>query len=425
MPDAAPVTSARLPVIRMIRISLIDGERLGDNVHARMKIEPLPFDAGIAQYQQQAEALLDAYRTGDPDAIGAIKRRHPRFLDEKIPRLPKDVSGAEVQTARLGLADAQLTPARWYDFRDWPALANYAEAASDKGSPVWLFESAVEAVVHGEVAALESLLHDHPELVKARSTRVMNFDPPVHGATLLHYIAANGVEGHRQETPANAVEVAKTLLQAGAEADAVAGMYGGKCTTMSMLVSSCHPAKAGVQIALAETLLDFGASIEAQGEGNWRSPLMTALAFGYQETARALVRRGARVENIAAAAALGRISDAQALLPAADALSRHRALALAAQHGQVEIVRLLLDAGEDPNRYNPDGNHSHSTPLHQAVWAEHVAVVRLLVERGADLTIQDTTYHGTPLDWAIYGKKTAIESYLRSQGAKSADELGR
>jgi ankyrin repeat protein len=39
---------------------------------------------------------------------------------------------------------------------------------------------------------------------------------------------------------------------------------------------------------------------------------------------------------------------------------------LAAQHGQVEIVRLLLDAGEDPNRYNPVGGHSHCTPLHQA-----------------------------------------------------------
>ena len=36
-----------------------------------------------------------------------------------------------------------------------------------------------------------------------------------------------------------------------------------------------------------------------------------------------------------------------------------------------QIVRMLLDAGEDPNRYNPVGAHSHSTPLHQAAVGGH------------------------------------------------------
>ena len=77
---------------------------------------------------------------------------------------------------------------------------------------------------------------------------------------------------------------------------------------------------------------------------------------------------------------------------------RHRALALAAQLGHVEIVRLLLDAGEDPDRYNPADSHAHTTPLHQAALAGHDAVVRLLVERGArrmrgpfSLSINDET----------------------------------
>jgi ankyrin repeat protein len=37
---------------------------------------------------------------------------------------------------------------------------------------------------------------------------------------------------------------------------------------------------------------------------------------------------------------------------------RQLALSLAADLGHVEIVRLLLDAGEDPNRYNPVGGLS-------------------------------------------------------------------
>jgi ankyrin repeat protein len=270
------------------------------------------------------------------------------------------------------------------------------------------FEAAVEAVIAGDLDALRPLLREHPELVHARSARP-------HRATLLHYIAANGVEEERQKTPPNAVEIARTLFEAGAEADALADMYEGQYATLSMLVSSCHPAKAGLQIALAETLLDSGASIEGTSDGAWRSPLMNALAFGYGETAEALTRRGARVDSLPAAAGLGRLADVTRMLPAADAESRHRALALAAQHGHVEIVRLLLDAGEDPSRYNPKGNHAHSTPLHQAVLAGHDAVVRLLVERGARLDIKDTSHGGTPLGWAIYAGHKEIEEYLRSR----------
>jgi len=120
---------------------------------------------------------------------------------------------------------------------------------------------------------------------------------------------------------------------------------------------------------------------------------------------------------VAAAAGLGRLADVRRLLPAATNVDRHRALALAAQHGRAEVVRVLLDVGEDPNRYNPPGNHAHSTPLHQSVWSGHEDVVRLLVERGARLDLRDTIYQGTPLGWATYGGRTKIAEYLRAHGA--------
>jgi ankyrin repeat protein len=104
-------------------------------------------------------------------------------------------------------------------------------------------------------------------------------------------------------------------------------------------------------------------------------------------------------------------------VPSADAEARHRALALAAQHGHAKIVRLLLDAGEDPNRYNPEGTHAHSTPLHQAALVGHEAVVRLLIERGARLDIQDTVWQGTALGWAVHGGQAQVVEYLRALGA--------
>jgi ankyrin repeat protein len=264
----------------------------------------------------------------------------------------------------------------------------------------------------GDLPLIQSMLREHPELLHARSTRR-------HHATLLHYIGANGVEGIRQKTPANAIEITKTLLDAGAEPDAVADLYDNKCTTMSMLVSSAHPAQAGLQAALAETLLDYGAAPQGRGTA-WQSPAMTALAFGYLDTAKALARRGAAPDTLSAAAGLGLVDEARRRLPIADNKERHIAIALAAQHGHTEIVRLLLDAGEDPNRYNPDGWHSHSTPLHQAIASDHGDVVRLLVERGARTDIKDTVYDGTALGWAVYCERPAIAEWLRTRGAKGS-----
>lgn len=387
-----------------------------------MEPHPLPFDAPLERYEQQAVAPLSAFRAGEPAAIRCFKHRLPRFLRPGVPWLPKDLSNAEVAATSLDLADARMALARRYDFRDWAALAGHAGAVSQKDSPVHHFEAAVEAVVAGDLLALEALLRTDSRLVRARSRRVTHFDPPVHGAMLLHYVAANGVEGYRQRTPPNAVEIATTLLRAGAEVDALANLYGGQCTTMALLVSSCHPANAGVQAALAETLPDFGASVEGVGEGCWVSLVMAALVFGYQDAAEALVRRGASVKNLPTAAGLGRLDEARRMLPAADAESRHRALALSAQLGQAEFVRLLLDAGEDPKRRNPEDPHSHSTPLHQAALSGHLAVVKLLVERGARLDLEDDLYRGTPLGWAEHGGQREVAEFLRTAQAKPASE---
>src|SRR6185312_11931337 len=190
-----------------------------------MKIEPLPFRSPIAAYERQAEALLAGHRGGDPAAIDLFHRKHPRFLDEKIQWLPKSIPDAEIRDAALSLDDARLAVARGYDFLDWPSLAAYVAAVAQDG-PVFEFESAVEAVVNGDLEGLRAALRRNPGLSAARSTRVCCFDPPVHGATLLHYVAANGVEEYHQKTPPRAVEVARALLEAGAEPDAEAQMYG-------------------------------------------------------------------------------------------------------------------------------------------------------------------------------------------------------
>ncbi|EFX01119.1 ankyrin-like protein [Grosmannia clavigera kw1407] len=61
-------------------------------------------------------------------------------------------------------------------------------------------------------------------------------------------------------------------------------------------------------------------------------------------------------------------------------------LMLAAYHGHVDLVRLLLQHGADPNRLNDKGQ----SPLAGAVFKGEDAVVTALLEGGADPD------HGTP-----------------------------
>lgn len=379
-------------------------------------IRPLPLTADLKEYQRQAEELLAAHAAGEASALGLIHRHHPRFLDEKVRWLPLPMTDEQIAAAALEIDDTRLVVARLHSFRDWDSLSEFTLALSRREAGVFEFEYAAEAVITGDEETLVRLLGQDPGLATARSSRITCFDPPVHRATLLHYIAANGVEGHRQLSPPNAVRIARILLEAGADPNALAEMYGGTCTTLAMLVSSTPPAEAGVQIPLIETLLDAGADLETRGKGHWASPLITALSFGFVDAAETLVRRGAKVESLPAAAGLGRVEDARALLAEAGPELRHGALALAAQLGRIEIVRMLLDAGEDPDRFNPEGMHAHATPLHHAALGGHKEVARLLVERGARIDIADRCWRATPAGWAEYGGHGELAEYLRRSG---------
>ena len=114
------------------------------------------------------------------------------------------------------------------------------------------FERAVEAVISGQLTPLREMLAAEPTLVRASSSYG-------HRATLLHYVAANAVEIRRQQIPANAVDIAEALIEAGADAKAKAWMYGAWVGPLHMVATSAHPADAGVTPQLMSLLVDAGA----------------------------------------------------------------------------------------------------------------------------------------------------------------------
>lgn len=248
------------------------------------------------------------------------------------------------------------------------------------------FERAVDAVVAGDMPALAQLLATRPGLVNERSVRE-------HHATLLHYVSANGVEGERQRTPPNVLDVARTLLDAGAEVDAEAEMYDGRWTTLGLVVTSCHPRDAGVQISLAELLLERGARVDS-------GTVCSCLANGCPEAAAYMAERGAPLD-LEGAAGLGRV-DAVAEQFAASPVAPEdagKALIMAAWYGQLEVIAWLLDHGVGVASRHP---RYGSTALHVAAYNGHPALVELLLGRGAPAAATDAVHGTTPRVWALH-----------------------
>jgi ankyrin repeat protein len=350
-----------------------------------MKFNELPTRARLEQYEKQAQDLVESHRLGDPESIWRIKNDHPRF---------REMSDSEVRSTTFALTDAQFVVARWNYFESWLDLAEYVEAVTQENSLVSQFESAVDAIVDGDVAGLERLLRANPDLIRARSTRR-------HHATLLHYVGANGTE--KQRTPRNAVEVAKILLDAGAEVNAVGEMYGGT-TALGLVATSVHPAQAGVQDALMEILLAYGAALKGAVAPDYRSVVNACLANGRQNAAEFLGGRGARLD-LDGAAGVGRLDVVKSFFNEDGSLKAHATkeqmesgFMWACGCGRTNVVEFLLEKGVNVN----DTPHGE-TGLHCAAYGGQLNIVKLLLERGSPLNIKDKTYDKTPLGWALYG----------------------
>jgi len=82
----------------------------------------------------------------------------------------------------------------------------------------------------------------------------------------------------------------------------------------------------------------------------------------------------------------------------------------AAAHGQIDVLRDLLDA--DPSLVSAPGGDGE-TPLHFAKTAE---VAELLIERGADLEKRDVDHEGSPIQYQISNPE--VLRVLLAHGAK-------
>jgi len=367
-----------------------------------MPTKRLPIHPNLDHLRAQAKDLFKQHATRATEAFQRLREFHPRF---------SSLNDLVIADSKLTLSDAQLALAREYGYATWTSLKRRVDAVSgavgiEKDRPHHeriadpLFYRAVESLDAGDRAGLDALLQQHPNLVRQRVT--FEGENYFRHPSLLEFIAENPVR--HGSLPSNVVDMAALLLGHGAKDDALA-----LNATLELVASGRVVHECGVQIPLIDLLCGAGA------EPN--EAKLAALGHGEFDAVDALLRQGAKMD-LPTAAAIGRSAEASRFLAASSDVERHRAVALAAQYGRTDILQMLLDAGEDPNRFNPIGMHSHSTPLHQAAYGGHEAAVRLLLQYGAAVEVRDILYQTTPLEWARHAGQKAIAELLLAHTAK-------
>jgi uncharacterized protein len=203
----------------------------------------------------------------------------------------------------------------------------------------------VRAVRGGDVDALAAVLGDSAGSASARIQ-----DDRGHTRTPLH--VATDWPGYFPNGPA----VARLLLDAGADPNAPA-------TGSTHAETPLHWAASSDDVDVAEVLIDGGADVEAPGGSIVETPLDNAVGYGCWHVARLLVARGARVERLWQAAALGLTSRVEELLaarPAPTADDIDNAFWQACHGGQRRTAEYLLARGADVNA-RPE--YAPQTPL--------------------------------------------------------------
>jgi ankyrin repeat protein len=148
------------------------------------------------------------------------------------------------------------------------------------------------------------------------------------------------------------------------------------------------------QVDSVTTLLDRGMNADVR-DGEGRTPLMAAAAFGSLEVAELLIARGADPM-------------------AQDSQNADTPLHFAALAGRIEMAKLLLahgaaiDAGSSP---------SEATPLHYAAVYGQMKMIAFLIENGADPDVRDTQGL-TPFQYASRRNRAPVMELLTSLGAR-------
>lgn len=190
------------------------------------------------------------------------------------------------------------------------------------------------------------------------------------------------------------------------------------------------PLHLATTVELAQLLLDHGADINVPDHYTKRPPVGWGWGPKRDPIHQFLIAKGARVDSISLACRIGDVERVRAFLDADPALLHTRTptwddhgegatlLHIAASRNRVAVVKLLIERGAD---VNAKGGWWVVTPLHWAADNGHTEIVRLLIKHGADVNVRTEEHGYTPLHWAAgNGHRATVELLIAASAAVDA-----
>lgn len=148
-----------------------------------------------------------------------------------------------------------------------------------------------------------------------------------------------------------------------------------------------------------------------------RAAMRRILELAYQELESA--NRGGRkarvtMTDLMAALALADWTVAERMVRDDPTLVSGGALHIMAKRGDLPAVEWLLSHDADPSAAWLHWDAA-VTPLHLAILGDHAAVVRALLDAGADATVRDSKHGADALGWAEFFRREPIVHLLRQR----------
>lgn len=227
----------------------------------------------------------------------------------------------------------------------------------------------VRAIRTGDVGALDVLLRENEGLA---SRRIHGRSGSTH--TALHIVT--DWPGYFAAGP----EIVQLLIESGA--DPSAPVEGGRFAETPL-----HAAASTDDLDVALALIDGGADLEAAGASiGGGAPLNNAVAYGCWNVARLLVARGARVDQLWHAAALGMLERIDTLLNVSPPPSQEEindAFWQTCHGGQRRAAEVLLARGAEMN-WVPSYADTTGLDMASGIDTRRELLVEWLRERGAE-----------------------------------------
>jgi ankyrin repeat protein len=374
-------------------------------------------------------ALVAAIRGNDTGRVAELLRRHAGLgsrLDDPVP----DDFGAPplalaVRHENHEMIDLLLHHGASINARShwWAGSFGVLDTCSTELAP-FLIERGATVDVHaaarlGMMDVLDALVSADPALVHARGG---DGQTPLHFARTVEvarYLLDHGADIDARDidhesTPTQWMvrdrpEVARFLVAGGCRTDILMAAALGDVELVRRLLDD-DPAS--IRTRVADQYFPMrnpraGGTIYIWTLGRNKTAHVIAREFGHEPIFQLLMERSSDELKLAQACDVGDENTFRALLARHPALARtlsadeRRKLAEAAASNNTAAVRLMLAAGWP---VDVRGDHD-ATPLHHAAWLGNAEMVRALLQAGAPVEVRGDQFDHTPLEWALHGSQ--------------------